>query len=165
MSFDIENGILRRYIGKDTHVVIPSGVTHIGYCAFRDCRALERVELPDSVVSVDGFAFARCSNLRSLYLPSSVTSFHGTALSECSSLTSLVVAPENTVYHSRGNCVIQTAKTRLVAGCKTSVIPDDGSVTVIAMGAFSTRVGLAAVVIPNTVRVLEAEAFRDCASL
>ena len=30
MSFKIENGILRKYTGKDTNIVIPDGVTSIG---------------------------------------------------------------------------------------------------------------------------------------
>ena len=40
MGFEIENGVLKKYSGTDTAVVIPDGVTRIGKNAFKDCTSL-----------------------------------------------------------------------------------------------------------------------------
>ena len=59
MSFEINNGVLVKYTGKDKDVVIPDGVTSIGNEAFWGCGSLTSITLPDSVTSIDDWAF-RC---------------------------------------------------------------------------------------------------------
>lgn len=54
-------------------------------------------------------------------------------------------------YHSVGNCLIETASKKLVLGCKNSVIPDDGSVELIAAGAFARCEGLTSIHIPASI--------------
>ena len=34
MDFDIQNNVLKKYEGSDSSVIIPQGVTEIGYAAF-----------------------------------------------------------------------------------------------------------------------------------
>ena len=87
------------------------------------------------------------------------------AFSGCTGLTSIVVEDGNTVYHSAGNCLIETATKTLIAGCKTSVIPDDGSVTSIEEEAFYDCDGLTNITIPDSVTSIGEKAFHWCKGL
>ena len=76
------------------NVIIPDGMTSIGFDAFFRCSSLERIEIPDSVTSIGGNALNGCSSLTSITIPDSVTSIDGCAFSGCTSLTSITI-PES----------------------------------------------------------------------
>ena len=58
LGFHISGSILEKYIeeGKKT-VIIPNGITSIGYGAFLNCDNLSSVSIPKSVTSIDEEAF------------------------------------------------------------------------------------------------------------
>ena len=91
MYFQIENGVLKKYTGKDKDVVIPDGVTRIGNGAFEDCKSLTSVTIPDGVTKIDEYAFRGCENLTSITIPDSVTSIGECAFENCTSLTSITI--------------------------------------------------------------------------
>ena len=80
-------------------------------------------------------------------------------------LETIQVAPGNPNYHSAGNCLIETKTKTLLKGSKNSVIPDDGSVAIIAYEAFSNVSGMTYLVIPDAVTEIGDSAFADCADL
>ena len=151
--------------GPLTSITIPDGVKSIGADAFRGCISLTSIIIPDSVASIGMYAFFNCNSLTSIVIPDSVTSIGTRAFGGCSSLESLTVADGNTVYHSAGNCIIETATKTLVVGCKSSVIPDDGSVTSIGAYAFSGCTSLTSVTIGDGVTSIGDYAFPGCTSL
>ena len=95
-SVAIPDGVTR--IGNDafcwrgiTDVEIPSSVTSIGDCAFEGCESLSSITIPDSVTSIGDHAFEWCESLSSITIPDSVTSIGNYAFSECYGLMNVTI--------------------------------------------------------------------------
>ncbi len=148
-----------------TSVVVGNGVTEIHYGAFSGCTSLKSVVFGDSIERIDSQAFYRCSGLTELVIPKNITRIYHDAFVGCTGLTKIVVDGENLKYHSAGNCLIETKNKTLILGCRDSVIPSDGSVTVIASEAFYQNEFLTSITIPNDIIDIGASAFEKCKNL
>lgn len=170
-----------------TSVSIPESVRYIGEGAFYICPQLKEINLPKNLSEIRSSTFSLCSSLTDITIPSNVIrigeiAFDGTGLTEifipervqaieinafstCKNLKTLLVHPDNEVFHSTNNCIIETKSKILVAGCQTSRIPDDGSVTTIGQTAFSGCTGLMSITIPDSVTLIKSSAFADCQGL
>ena len=150
-----------------TSIVIPNSVISIGHAAFGRCTGLTSVTFGENsqLTSIGEQAFYGCTSLISVIIPDSVTTIDEAAFMACTGLESITVAEGNTVYHSAGNCLIETATGTLVAGCKNSVIPNDGSVTSIGYCAFAYCDSLASITIPVSVTSIGDLAFTYCTGL
>ena len=148
-----------------TSVSIPDAVTSIGNGAFYECRALTDITLPNAVTSIDDFAFQGCASLTSITIPNAVTTIGNRAFINCGSLTRIEVENDNPIYDSRDNCnaIIETASNTLIAGCKSTLIPN--SVSAIKEYAFWGCSGLINLTIPDAVTSIGDDAFYCCSSL
>ena len=87
------------------------------------------------------------------------------AFAFCSAVESIEVASDNKYFHSSGNCLIYSAPyNTILAGCKNSVIPTDGSITYIDECAFA-RCSIENIVIPEGVQTIGKGAFAGCDEL
>lgn len=150
-------------------VFIPSSVKRIGERAFACCERLLEIEIPAGVEVIGKEAFSDCHSLKKVYISETVTSIGPGAFDDCGDIEGITVAENNPVYRSAGNCLIDKKKKTLIRGCKNSVIPADGSVTVIGASAFSNNTahprnhvhskGSSEIVIPNGITKIGKRAF------
>lgn len=165
-DFIMEHGVLKKYTGSDETVVIPDGITEIGFWAFMDCTSLTNITIPDSVKSLDGTIFNGCTSLASLTLPVSkyrisdalVLSIDGKKLLFCipGLATGDIAIPEGTAVIADYAFV----------GCENLAgihIPD--SVKTIGNTAFCGCSGLTGLTLPGKVRKIEEAAFQECTGL
>ena len=91
-DFVIRAGILERYNGAMSDVVIPNIVTSIGEMAFDNCKGMKSVSIPGSVTSIGRLAFHGCIGLTNVTIPGSVTSIGLAAFLGCTELTSVTIS-------------------------------------------------------------------------
>lgn len=144
--FRVRGACLWSYRGRSAKVVIPDGIKRVladtweGMYCFEYCDFVKSITVPKSIDYIDGNTFYGCFNLEEITVDS-----------------------QNPKYYSQGNCVIEKASKKLVAGCKTSVIPDD--VKIIGGNAFYACKNLTGITIPDSVTGIEFGAFSACDSL
>ncbi|MBQ9556020.1 MAG: leucine-rich repeat domain-containing protein [Muribaculaceae bacterium] len=158
------------YIGEPAYIdEWDSNNDRLEELAFSNCPNLTEVNFPNTVKRIIGFN--NCTGLTSINIPSSVTELtylewgpcaYARPFYGCSNITSIIVDKDNPVYDSRNGCnaIIETESNSLIAGCKTTVIPN--SVTSIGRYAF-TGSGITSIVIPGSVNSVEG--FVDCTDL
>ena len=148
-----------------TSITIPSSMTKIGESAFSGCTGLTSITIPEGVTKIGSSAFSGCTGLMNISISESVTSIGWRAFGGCTGLIRITVNSNNRVYKSSGNCLIERDTKTLIFGCKTSVIPADGSVTSIENYAFSGCTGLTNITIPSSVTEIGFVAFSGCTGL
>ncbi|MBQ3488989.1 MAG: leucine-rich repeat domain-containing protein [Clostridia bacterium] len=82
-NFIIENGILKKYIGKEEHVLIPEGVREIGEEAFAYRKEIKTVSFPKSLQKIGAYAFHCCYGLECVLLGEEISVLHCGAFSFC----------------------------------------------------------------------------------
>lgn len=144
---------------------IPDGVRSIRRDAFYGCTGLTSITIPNSVTSIGENAFNNCTGLTSITIPNSVTKIgeNYNPFAGCAGLVEINMSEGNEYYHSIDNCLIETETNTLIAGCKTSRIPD--YVKKIESGAFRGLTDLESIVIPESVTFIAEAAFSGCSGL
>ena len=97
-KFNVQAGELKGYTGENPrgHIILPSGITKIGYRAFWNCSDLTgELKIPEGTAVIDAGAFSGCKKLETLVLPSTLVSIGGFAFYECKNLTGELELPEN----------------------------------------------------------------------
>lgn len=160
------DGVLKKYRGKDTDVVIPDRIREIGDAAFVDMKGVERMimeeedydapemvtlTIPDSVTKIRGYAFAYCLNLEEVNLPDSVASIGDRAFEGCESLKEIRLPS--------GLHEIEDYTFFLCENLRSVIIPE--GVRKIGEGAFRDC-DLKRVVLPEGLESIGKEAFLGC---
>ena len=192
-DFIIKNKVLEEYIGSDSDVVIPDGVTRIKDNVFYRCTSIEKVTIPDSVTSIGNGAFSDCSSLTTVTIPDSVTSIGNGAFFDCSSLTNITIPDSVTTIGDNAFCYCEclkavyitdmdawrninfgnwysnplsndAAKLYLNDNLVTNFVIRDGE-TSISNYAFGSCTSLTSITIPDSVTSIGNSAFYNCSQL
>lgn len=147
-------GNLGLYDGWSTDVVrpagglvVPSHAVHLGITY---------------TVTGEYGAFWNLDSLLAVSLPSTMTSIENGCFSGCIRLAQIYVDEANLIYDSRDNCnaIIKSATNELIAGCKSTVIPN--TITKLGEKAFWRIDSLTHINIPSSVRRIDAYVFGEC---
>ncbi len=157
MSFLIEDGVLKMYVGENTPTVkVPEGVRAIGKTAFKDdVRNITHIELPESVRVIQDDAFFNLSYLERVSMPPQLDSIGESSFRLCWSLEEIVIP------HG-----IRILEKRAFSGCakmKKAELPD--TLTVIELCAFMDCTELSDVKLPPSLKLIRKNAFYGCESL
>ena len=159
----------KKLIATCNNTVVPNDIKIVGEYAFA-YSSPTTVVFSDSVEQIEDDAFWSNDRITSITLPRNLGYIDGKFIDRCHNLESLSIDDGNTKYYSSGNCIIERESQRMVAGCKTSVIPD----TVKIIGVKETRSGTVestifgcgstptSIIIPNSVTRIETHAFFNC---
>lgn len=139
-------------------VVLPEGVEILNLGAFKGCASLKKIDLPNSLTKIKNRAFMN-SGLDSIILPKNISSIEGRVLTNCPNLQKVEIG-----------CVdLDTIPESLCADCpnlnevnylyygKAHCSP-----TVISAYAFSNCTSLRVISIPESVEVINEEAYNNC---
>ena len=145
---------IEKYLGSESSLVIPDGVSEIGESAFEGNSFLISVVIPVGVTRIEDYSFAGCSNLTSIGLPDGLKNIFCGAFYGCKNLKSVVIP----------NGVSLSVK--VFRGCQnltTVKLPSD--LPTIPEDLFWGCKKLTSVVIPDSVDHIGEEAFKNCTSL
>lgn len=143
-----------------TSAVIPAGIKELSDGVFSGCGNLQSVVLSEGLEEIGEHAFYG-ARLRNFVIPSSVI-FVGDGAFAGSDVASFKTESGSPFCVTDG-CLIDVSAKRLVAGCPSSVIPEDGSVIGIASNAFACYDFKGkAITIPLAVIIIEDNAFFEC---
>lgn len=82
-DFEIQNGILVKYHGSETEVIIPEAVTAIANEAFRGCKGIRSIVIPKTVAAIGAQVFLGCQSLKNISIPGGVQCRYACIPSRC----------------------------------------------------------------------------------
>lgn len=154
------------YLGLNPEVTIRDGITQIESGVFMNNAVITSVVIPDSVTTVGDKAFSGCTKLQSVTIGAGLSNLNPTAFSSLAALTTITVnannqsfkAVNNVMYTKDGKKVVLAAALNGMTGLSGL----EAGVEEIGEYAFAYHATLASVVLPATVKKIDAYAFYEC---
>ncbi len=154
-NFRISGTILLKYLGSESRVVVPKGITRIAERAFAGNEAIDRVILPETLEEIGAEAFCGCLLLQTIPFPENLKRIGAGAFEHCVKL--LRVQLPAALYG------IEARTFRHCKALKDVSLPP--KLQTIGEGAFYGCVSLKKIQFPETITSVGALAFYRCASL
>lgn len=158
-------------------IVIGKGITRVGDMNFSYCKNLVSVTLPNTLKNIGVGAFAHCTNITSIVLPDTVTGIEDSAFSGCSKLADITIPSsvknvggwafngtpwEEEQIEKNSFLIVNGTLLAIKRDMEKAIIPDG----VVCIASQSCEHGkMTELVIPDTVKTIECNAFIHCNSL
>lgn len=91
--YQIENGVLVRYTGREETIQVPEGIHTVGEGAFKGCVSLKKVVLPRGLQCIQNDAFKGCRKLEEVVIPDGVSYIGRYAFHRCHALKQVLLPP------------------------------------------------------------------------
>ena len=149
-DFKIENGVLKKYSGKDPYVVIPSFVSSIGKSAFANNKKIKSVYVPNSVNKIGAEAFSGCEKLETVVLSESIKNLLADTFRECKLLKRINL---NNIASIGKRCFIGCVKLDNIDATRLTKVEDE---------AFSYCISLKNTDFISNLTYIGGRAFENC---
>lgn len=164
-KIEFEEGSKLQYIGTDAFkncialesIELPAGLTTIQEGAFNGCYSLKEVEIPSGVSKLSKEAFANCLNLKTLTLSDKLTDIGADAIKNTKIFNTVSNWEDGALYV--GNYLFDTDR-KIEGEYKVK----EGTL-VVAGGSFVDSTELLSVELPESLITIGLEAFNGCKSL
>ena len=155
----LSNNRITSYVTRAETKIVCSG-------AFSQCNDLTEVTISEGVRLVMDSAFQNCESLCKVSFPKTVNFSYNphSMFGRSPNISRITIDAEHPTLMAVNNCIIEKTSGRLIIGCASSIIPDDGSVKVIGSGSFQ-NVPIEELVIPEGVVEICNESIRYCDNL
>ena len=157
-EYVIMGGLLSKYLGTDTEVVIPDNVTTIGENAFAEARHVETIIIPDSVTAIGKKIMGNVytwndepkPQLKKLVIGNGVSEIGEEAFSDCEKLAEITFG--------KG---LKEIGTKAFAGCTglTAIDLSSTAITEVKQEAFRGCYNVKKLVLPEAVEFIDRDAF------
>ena len=138
-------------------------------------RSIETIVISEGIKEIH-LGFYYCRDIKNIYIPASVSyitegtfncyaTMGGHGHTKSNVIEKIVVAEGNPYYYVDGNCLIDRRSQKIILGCNSSIIPDDGSVISIGYAAFANCHSIEKIIIPKSIIEIEYAAFDNCDNL
>ena len=147
-----------------TRIILPESVTMLSDEAFHGASTLEVLEIYGNITSIGSSVMYGCSNVKHMYFGPNVSEVHVNLFSNLGDCT-IEVAPENPyLFADQASVLYRTDPTELIL--VTSQL--EGTYRVVEQteriyaGAFYGQSALTEVIFPDSLKVIEDSAFKNC---
>ena len=124
-------------------------------------RSIETIIISEGIQEIS-IGFYYCRDIKNIYIPASVNyitecafncyaTMGGHGRTKSNIIEKIVVAEGNPCYYVDGNCLIDRRSQKIILGCNSSVIPNDGSVKSIGRAAFANCHAIESIIIPKSI--------------
>ena len=166
---DGNDKILVGYIGSETDLILPNGITAIYRYAFYNCSSLTSVVIPNSVTSIGSDAFSGCTGLTEIKFNAincaDLSGYNYVFAYAGQNGTGIKVTFGKNVEKVPA-CLFNPYSASSYAPKITEVVFEEGSVCKsIGEKAFAFCSSLTSIEIPDSVTSIGSSAFYDCSSL
>lgn len=164
-DFIVKAGVVTKYTGNKSIVVVPEGVTELAPCLFWDNQVIEEVILPDTLVNISGDTFYNSSNLRKVNIPKNVKFMGNNPFAGCPNIE---VINESPYFNLVDGILYNRDFTRLIyypISKKDDRYEIKEGCRILGKHSFYLCDNLKEVVIPSSIIKLENNPFSGCTKI
>ncbi len=164
-DFTIKDGVLTKYSGYQSVVVVPDGVTEIktgSFGVFEDQSTITTLVLPESLTKIGSSTFEECTSLLELVIPEGVTEIPKEMCYNCTNLKKVVI-PEGVTQVGEKAFASTGDDANPPVALQDIILPD--KLESIGDNAFANNTNLMGIDLPEGITEIGNSAFKGCNAL